>query len=672
MNFNSKKIIRHKPILYRPDIDGLRAIAVNLVVIYHLWPKIISGGFIGVDIFFVISGFLITSIIDKEITSKQFSFQVFYARRIKRILPVFYLVLFFTVLLATCMLLPDDYIGFANSALNASLYYSNMYFLNNNNYFSLGSNELPLLHTWSLAVEEQYYLFWPLVLFLLAKKKPNNIKFKWIVTIGLFITSYVFSIYSSMHNTSLGYYSIFSRAFELMVGAILALIIKNERTILSNCKHKLIKSSIIGITGLILILYTAITINLKTSFPGWIAIIPTSGTALVIYAGHMANKSIITRILSTKILIGIGILSYSIYLWHWPLIAFWHYYNPGLQLSLNMGLKIFVLTYLLAIISYFTLELPLKKKQFTFKSAVLKFQIIPLIIMATLSIVITQTGGLPNRINSKLKLETTFIDAKYCHGRSVGKCILGDLSDNNQPKAILFGDSHAGQFSPFWEEIAKHYHFKIKFISTGGCYPLLDTFNTQPSDSTNTLGLPNPGSPAFGTMACSAQIKNVSTNFDKYKLFIIIARWDGYYNNKIFSAEFENTLKFLLTHNKKVIIMGDSPVYLNNSIPTILRQSMVPIFANKIPALTPANNLIYSQKINKISKKYRNVYYFDTEKLLILNYHNFPYDNDSFLLLKDNDHLNQYASKKMAKDYLSSPESQQLNSLFKSWVFNNM
>ena len=219
-----KKPIEHKLILYRPDIDGLRTIAVGMVILFHIWPSMLTGGFVGVDIFFVISGFLITSIINKELTTGEFGFRAFYTRRIKRILPVFYAMIFVSSIAAYLILLPNDYSNYAKTTVSASVFFSNLHFLRVSNYFALGSGEIPLLHTWSLSVEEQYYLFWPLVLMCLTRQSVKRLWVRPLAISILFILSFAFSIYCIKHDVSLGYYSIFSRTFELMVGSILALI----------------------------------------------------------------------------------------------------------------------------------------------------------------------------------------------------------------------------------------------------------------------------------------------------------------------------------------------------------------------------------------------------------------------------------------------------------------
>lgn len=255
-----KKATLDKPILYRPYIDGLRTIAIVMVILFHIWSKSLNGGFIGVDIFFVISGFLITSIINKELQTSQFSFAHFYARRIRRILPVFFVVVYISSVAAYLMLLPEDYIKFVNSTINAALYYSNMYFLNQDNYFTLGAQEFPLLHTWSLSVEEQYYIFWPLVLFGLSKITHKSKWFAPAVITSLFIISYGFSIYCAFNNVSLGYYAIFSRAFELMVGSILALLIASDNSFIRRAfSHKLRfwLSFFSSVTGLAMVIVAA-------------------------------------------------------------------------------------------------------------------------------------------------------------------------------------------------------------------------------------------------------------------------------------------------------------------------------------------------------------------------------------------------------------------------------
>ena len=650
--------LEHKPILYRPDIDGLRTIAVGIVILFHIWPAMLTGGFVGVDVFFVISGFLITSIINKELINGEFSFLRFYTRRIKRILPVFYSMIILTSILAYMIILPMNYTTYAKSSVSASSFISNWYFYQLSGYFSVNSSEYPLLHTWSLSVEEQYYVFWPLVLLLLTKLSKKIFWIKPFVIGLLFIFSYLFSIYCIKHNSEMGYFSILSRAFELMLGSILALLIAKDHNYLKKLEPKFLHTlaNICSLMGMLFIGFSSCLLTDKSAFPGYIALVPVLGACMIIYAGHLSHRCVVNQILATKPFVAIGLLSYSLYLWHWPLLAFWHYYNPWATISLKTGLIILLISIILSIASYLLIELPIKRRRYSCKSAFIKFQVIPFIFVA----INVPLVYLNMRIEPKLRMETTFLDHKYCFGQITGDCIVGSMTTDNQPQAFLFGDSHAGMFAPFWESIGEAYNFKIKTNTIGGCYPLMNINNELALDD-----FPS------NKDECFNQAKYLYQNFDKYNLFIINGEWSKYYNNSHgafkFKTEFERMIEFLVQHDKKVIVMGDIPSYENHVILTMLRQSMLKRFANSSNITLVQNDYeLYNDKMHKLVSKYPGVYYFDTQQLLINQIKGYPYFND-FLLYDDDSHLNQVGSKILAQEYLSSSKPLQLVKLLEFW-----
>ncbi len=659
-----QNLVEHKPILYRSDIDGLRSLAVTMVILFHIWPHSLTGGFIGVDIFFVISGFLITSIINKELNAGTFTFKLFYTRRIKRILPVFYTMVFFTSLAAYFLLLPNFYLKFVETAVSASAYLSNVYFSKTSDYFALDSSAYPLLHTWSLSVEEQYYVFWPLVLVLLNKlsKRP-----KWInlFTIGLmFIASYLFSIYSTQYNSSTGYYSIFSRAFELMIGSILALFIAQNPNIFSDfsVRSKCVLVNLIALIGLCLIIMSSCSLNEKTAFPGYIALMPTLGAAFIIYAGALSHSSLINRFIGSKCFVAVGLISYSMYLWHWPLLAYWHYLNPEAKnVPLLTGLFIILMTLLFSSLSYFFIELPIKKKRYSFKSAFVKFQLVPLLIILSVAWCVTKGKGLPSRLNSTAQLQNMYLSKDYCHNVVHGKCIFGDVHQH-PTKVILFGDSHAGSLSPFWSKVAMNQGVSIKIITSDSCYPLLDTVNALPS-SEPTL---------FSKKICSNQIKYISEHVSDYDVFILAAEWSRYESGGkmvpskfTFDTEFMNTLKFLVYHKKKVLIMGDVPFDSNSIIDSRIRNSILPWHQKYGDILKMNDGVVINDRIRTISESYPDVYFFDMIKLTS-QIKSFPYES-GILLYKDSDHLNQYGSELLARYYLVDKSMFNLGNLFESY-----
>lgn len=640
INFNNGGENKH--VSYRKDIDGLRAVAVLFVIAFHIWPKLFTGGFVGVDIFFTISGFLITSIINRELGSGHFSFRGFYARRIKRILPVFYLVVLSTTVIAWRLLLPNDFMLFIRSLMYSVCYASNIFFGFTKSYFETSANSYPLLHTWSLSVEEQYYFIWPVVLYGI-NKFYNNVRLKLLISIIIFLLSLVLSIYLSSRNNALAYYTVITRSFELMIGSILAII----TGILSNKSHLLInnnKSGIFGVIGLLVIVYSAITINEYTPYPSYYALLPTVGTAMVIFAGVLNPNNVVSRILSARLFVFIGLISYSLYMWHWPILAFLHYYYQEIPNQLNF-IAVFA-TFVLSIGSYFLVEIKIKTLKMSFVKLVSIFLVLPIMLIASLYFITMRTNGIPSRLDRKIQLQSIYLDKQYCQNQIVGSCIFGDT--NKIPtKVLLFGDSHAGSLSPFWNDIAKKNGFSIKIISTDSCYPLLDTRNRLPSHDPLL----------YSPKKCRAQIEYISEHVDDYNVFILAGAWHKYLLNGentpkdfLFTDELINTLSFLQKKHKAVLIHEDLPLVMNGNVNSEIKLMNLRHTNDTMKFSVQENNT--NIVIDNIARRFDNVSLIKSS-WLIDGIHTYPYYNN-LLLYKDNDHLNQYGSEVLAQEFLSS------------------
>lgn len=357
--------MKSSEIKYRPDIDGLRAVAVALVIVFHLWPQHFRSGFIGVDIFFVISGYLITSIIVKQLNDNSFSFLSFYAHRVKRILPMFLVVVFFSTIASYLFFDPKSLITYVGSLRASSLYFANIYFARLNNYFAGGTRDYPLLHMWSLSVEEQYYYLWPLLLFSLHKLSKSNCG-KLILGIILLICSYSYSVYCALNTTDTAYYSLFTRTFELMAGSLLAILVVDDKLIkvvYTQSKEKYFANAYSTIGLLLIVISVLILDNLEFLYPGYVSLLPILGVVLIILSGKLYQFSYVNRILSFRIFVYIGLISYPLYLWHWVLIAFWNYFNPNTDCSIINGIYLLIMSILLSIISYLFIERPIRTKQ---------------------------------------------------------------------------------------------------------------------------------------------------------------------------------------------------------------------------------------------------------------------------------------------------------------------
>lgn len=301
--------------LYRPEIDGLRALAVIPVVLFHAGFVLFSGGYVGVDVFFVISGYLISSIIIAEKRAAKFSILNFYERRARRILPPLFFIMLVCIPFAWFWMPPHQLKDFFQSLVATSLFSSNIFFFLETDYFNDFTETAPLLHTWSLAVEEQFYLFFPLIIILLWRFGISLITFFLII---LFFLSLFFCIWAAIHQPALNFYLLPSRAWELLFGVFITIFLSSK----FNNIHKLriIYSDVLGFIGFLLILFSIVFFDKNTPFPSYYTLMPVVGTGLIIL--FSSPLTYLGKFLSNKHIVGFGLISYSLYLWHQPIFAF--------------------------------------------------------------------------------------------------------------------------------------------------------------------------------------------------------------------------------------------------------------------------------------------------------------------------------------------------------------
>ena len=367
----------HQILKYRKDIDSLRAFAILLVLSYHFFPKTFKSGFIGVDIFFTISGFLISSIIFKEIHNNSFLFLEFYKRRIRRIFPCLLLVIFSTYIFGFLFLFRTEFFSLNRHILGATTFSSNFLLLNEAGYFDLASLHKPLIHLWSLAIEEQFYIFMPLCLFLLAKFSSKNFLIFLIFFTLLSLILNAFQVFSN--KSEWAFYFPLSRAFEFLIGTISAyLVIYKSRLIDS------LNRNFFSLLGALLLGASIFVITGNDNFPGFYVLLPTIGAAFVIIGGP--HSFLGRSILSNKLLIFIGLISYPLYLWHYPILSFTFILKNGV-VSIVDKLLILIASLILATFTYFLIEKPIKKGQsLTFITNLLLF-LMAIIFSISLSII---------------------------------------------------------------------------------------------------------------------------------------------------------------------------------------------------------------------------------------------------------------------------------------------
>jgi peptidoglycan/LPS O-acetylase OafA/YrhL len=458
---------------YRADIDGLRAVAVLSVLLFHAGVETFSGGFVGVDIFFVISGYLITTIIHREVESGKFSLTQFYERRFRRILPAA-AVLLIVVLIAGEFLFPLHHQeSLARSAVSATLFSSNIFFFLQSGYFTDPSQTMPLLHTWSLAVEEQFYVAFPLVMLLIAKVGKRQYRI-WLP--ALTVASLVTCVVVTESNASTAFFLSHTRAWELLVGSLLAI---NAIPPLQDQQ----KREFLSLAGLLMLAFSVLSFSELTIFPGLAVLLPVLGSALLIYsAAH--GQTMVSRWLSIRPLVFIGLISYSLYLWHWPIVAFAQYYSV---VALTPASIILVLcaSFLLAVVSWRYIETPFRKKQFAAKSPqMLRMSAAATFVLLGIGMFGIYGQGTPAQAKQNSVFNYEESDPEWlrwgeCEKRSWAliddsqPCAIG--SEGVAPTFIFWGDSHGLTLASAVDRSATLNGLAGEIIVASGCPPLYKT-----------------------------------------------------------------------------------------------------------------------------------------------------------------------------------------------------
>jgi peptidoglycan/LPS O-acetylase OafA/YrhL len=448
---------------YRPDIDGLRAVSILAVVWYHAFPEFVPGGFVGVDIFFVISGFLITRIIVGELAINSFSVLAFYQRRIRRIFPALIVVLATTYAVGWFVLLPRDFKFLGDNIVGGAAFFANLLQLQGQDYFAPDATTNPLLHLWSLGIEEQFYIFWPLLLILLSGHRRRVAIISAIAIVSLAANLVVVS-----DHQAIAFYSPATRAWELLAGALLARPNADGIACLRD-----IPDNIKAAAGLLLFVLAIGLLDHTSKYPGWSALMPVSGAALLIDAREsIANR----RFLSHRIMTFIGLVSYPLYLWHWPLLSYLGILRGGVPNFLEKDLAV-GLAFILACGTYFLVERPLRRRRSTVIGLAMAMMSIGLIGLGTilasgLSIrfppEISDIASLPARENSGFRAEC-FPESGAVPTDRRATCI----ESGPGPLIFVWGDSTAAALYPGLKKAQQRYAFRIAQFTTPACAPLI-------------------------------------------------------------------------------------------------------------------------------------------------------------------------------------------------------
>lgn len=435
----------HSSLAYRPAIDGLRAVAVISVFVFHLNHKWLPGGFIGVDVFFVISGYLITSIILKDCQNHTFSLSRFYQRRIARIFPVFFAVGLVTLAGAGLVYSPQDFASAGATFAAAALSVANLKFMLQGNYFEISLDAQPFLHYWSLSVEEQFYIFFPLLLLLLFKYARKHIA----LALSLLLAgSFLASLIMTQANPVWAFYLLPTRAWELLAGCLLAVTTDHAKPATENRWWKLLSISSMG-----LITLSLLVVHESVNFPGYWAMLPVAGAIGLLMPA--ARGTIAEKLLATAPLVAVGRISYSLYLWHWPVFSLVDYQmylaSEFYRLTLKIGLS-----FLAAGLSFWLLENPTRRFLNHPKNMALTY------------------GGLLSALIICVPLSIAIRNANYVNAKA-SEVVHGGLIFDSPTKTrsvVLMGDSNGSMYGKVMKAICKDLGYKLSVISVAAGDPL--------------------------------------------------------------------------------------------------------------------------------------------------------------------------------------------------------
>ncbi|GAA4230733.1 acyltransferase family protein [Postechiella marina] len=618
---------------YRPDIDGLRTIAVLLVILFHANVNFVQGGYIGVDVFFVISGFLITKSINKDILENKFSFKQFYLRRIRRIIPVLVFVTSIIAIPGYLFLLANHFENYARAALNTLLSTNNFYLWSNSaDYFSESSEFQPLLHTWSLSVEEQFYILWPPILLFLHKKFDLKTRLT-IVLVSIFC-GLGLSIYLTKTDLNMAYFLLPARVFELLIGGGLALY-----------WHKLpklskLQNNSLSIIAAFLIFIPAFLLDKNSFFPGYQALWPCLGAMLLIYTGKENTNALFNSVLKLKFMVFLGKLSYSMYLWHWPIFVFITYL--GYELTGTLRVYAILLTIALSYTSWRFIEQPFRYRfKFNFKKTLAVVMLPSCVIIGVIYGVIDAKNGFPDRHPNlaefdKNKNFPSKVRKACFNKRVVGNCeacYLGVKKDTLD--GVLIGDSFANHTAAFLDVLAKDANLYIHDSAASG-YPIMNDID-------------NDGHPVYPADYAIARM-----NYAKqFKTIYISANWYKFLDptTKKYEAAIKD-IEALIKLNKRVVLFDCLRETTNMNLH---KQKLIKIGRktsfNKNDLLIPKTKRPKHYLINVLKSMFPQIEIIDLNDAMC-NDNTCKLEIENTIVYRNSDHLNTSGAKLMGKRYL--------------------
>ena len=491
---------------YRPEVDGLRAVAVLPVILFHAGIGGFEGGFVGVDIFFVISGYLITRIILGDISADSFSIAKFYERRIRRILPAYFVVILATLIAGWFILLPSEYIGLGKSVVAATAFASNIYFWRTSDYFSPAAEELPLLHMWSLSIEEQFYVFFPLFVLLTWKLGPRVLLSS---ILSVLVISFMTAEFLAGWKDIANFFLAPTRAWELLVGCVIGYIHRNGVTIIPRAI-----SEIGGLLGLSMISLAIILLDTSVPFPSWWAWLPVGGAGLFIAFARAGTLA--AQLLSWRPIVFIGLISYSTYLWHQPVLVFSRFLlidEPNTLITVSLA----ALSIVIGAISWRFVERPFRNHSAISRTAILGYGGVSMAGLCVAGLVLAYSNGYPARLPDEARY--------YVNGIGEPENILDDCVlelavtptpcriGAGPPRYFIFGDSHARVIAITMDSIINgSFDLGSEIATVSGCGPF-------------------PDFERVGKPMCSAKAKkfvDYALSKDAPNTIILMARWAMY------------------------------------------------------------------------------------------------------------------------------------------------
>jgi len=629
---------------YRREVDGLRALAVLPVILFHAGFSTFSGGFVGVDVFFVISGYLITSIILAEKQAGTFTLFNFWERRARRILPALFFVMFACLPVAWLWLLPEDLKSFSQGLVAVAAFASNIWFNMASGYFSPTSEQDPLLHTWSLAVEEQYYLFFPAFLMLtwrLGKRSVISI----LVIIA--VLSLAAAQWGSLVDPTAAFYLLPTRAWELLIGVFVAFYASSDRT----QQPGRMAGEIGGAVGLLLLIYAILAFDNQTPFPSVYTLVPTIGAALIIL--FASRETVVGKLLGYKLLVGIGLISYSAYLWHQPLFAFARQrslYEPSQALFGSLALAAIVLAYF----SWKYVERPFRNRQHFSRRAIFTYGATGSALLIATGLSGHLTKGYPNRMPASARIKGIGfpkIDNGWCFysvdtikslplGTKGLECWLGDKTA--QIKGVLFGDSFAGHYEPLWNKAGLDAKADINAVTTNWCYPSMNEDFTGPKSSR-----------AFEQ--CLFNRKYIVNNIENYDFAVLGSSWGAVLSQGKMDGVFE-FIDYIAPKVRTVVVMA-SPKQFDLNITSSYRKGILhsgTFDISKVSTLRDKAQADGNRMLAEYSKKYDNVIFIDRDSLFLVDGKPSDVTAEGIPYSWEGSHLSIYGSTSAADTFLAS------------------